>query len=77
MADLDKEIADLTVEVASYETELSAASTQEETQRLSDLIITRNETLNALLRKSIPQGAVITVIFCSELFYVCIYSLSL
>jgi hypothetical protein len=48
MAELDKEIAELKARVAKYETELDAATTAEEKQRISGLIISASETLNRL-----------------------------
>ena len=58
MAGLDKRIADLEARVAKYETDLDAATTLEEKQRISGLITTRNETLNRLLdEKKVQSGS--------------------
>lgn len=59
MADLDKELADLKVRVAMYETELDTATILQEKQRTSGLINTSRETLYRLQdekRKSLPHG---------------------
>lgn len=56
MAELDKRIVELEARVAKYETELDAAITVEEKQRISGLINTRTETLNRLLDEKKAQS---------------------
>jgi hypothetical protein len=46
---LDKRIADVEARVAKYETELDAATTLEEKQRISGLINKRSDILKSLL----------------------------
>ena len=52
----NEDIADLEARLAKYETELDAAITVEEKQRISGLIISRTETLNRLLDEKNAQS---------------------
>jgi hypothetical protein len=56
LAELDKKIADLKARVAKYETELDAAITVQEKQRISGLITGCTEILNRLLDEKKAQS---------------------
>ena len=51
MSTLEEEIASLKQVIAEYERDLRNATSEERKDKIRDLIITRNETLNKLLDK--------------------------